>query len=52
MAKFAGPMIWNGKKCAFCDKEIIKGEHVIQEGFISKKWFHNECWGKYKKSKK
>jgi len=46
MAKFAGPMIWSGKKCAFCGEEIAKGEYAIQEGFFHRRWYHNECWRK------
>jgi len=46
MVKFAGPMIWSGKKCAFCGKEIVKGEYAIQEGFFNRKYYHNECWRK------
>ena len=44
MVKVAGPMIWSGKKCAHCGKEIAKGEYAVQEGLLSKKWYHNECY--------
>lgn len=44
MVKFAGPMLWSGKKCAYCREEIVKGEYAVQEGFFRRKWYHNKCW--------
>ncbi len=48
MVKVAGPMIWSGKKCAYCGKEIVQGDYAIQIGFFRRKYYHRECYVKVK----
>jgi hypothetical protein len=48
--KFAGAAMWD-TTCAYCGRQIYRGEYVIVEGLIDRKTYHLECYRKMREEK-